>query len=43
MTIYFSVANVRFSQSTYTFEENVIVGTVTIEIDRNLETTASVT
>ncbi|CAB3981091.1 tandem-95 repeat, partial [Paramuricea clavata] len=36
-------ANVRFSQSTYVFGENVNVGTVTIEIDRNLETTATVT
>ena len=39
---YFIAANVTFSQPSYTFGESETQGTVTIEIDRSLETTAIV-
>ena len=40
---YFADAIVRFSQSSYTFDENGNPVSVDIEIDRDLETTATVT
>jgi hypothetical protein len=39
----FTDAIVTFSQSDYAFDEGVNQATVNIEIDRNLETTATVT
>ena len=40
---YFADAILRFSQSSYTFDENGNSSSVNIEIDRDLETTATVT
>lgn len=41
-TMYFTAANVMFSQPSYLFGESGTQAIVTIEIDRSLETTAIV-